>query len=253
MSLDLIKALRGKTGASLQACRVALDEAEDDEIKAIDILRKKGETKMADRTNRSTSEGVVASAIEGNQGVLIQLACETDFVAKNPDFVKAAQTIAEKFLQEGDAYDATPLIQELNLKMGEKVEWIRKEKLEGNVLGAYIHSNQKMGALVALEGDSDTAKLAKDLAMHVAAMNPWAIHPEEIDENILTKEREIWNEEIRKEGKPEAIWSKILEGKEKKFREDHALLTQPFVKNLDQKIMQLLNGTAVKGFIRIGA
>lgn len=248
-SLDLIKTLREKTGASLQACKKALDETQGDEQAAIDLLRKKGEAKMADRADRMTTEGVVAVATDSQQGVILALGCETDFVAKSPDFVQAAQTLAETLLKNGDDHDTSTMIQDLNLKMGEKVAIAGLRRLEGDHLGTYIHSNQKMGGLVALKGG--TEELAKDVAMHVVAMNPWTTTPQETDETKLAKEKEIWAEEVKKEGKPAEIVEKILMGKEKKFREEHALLTQPFVKNPDQTVQALLNGAEVKGFARM--
>lgn len=247
-SLENIKILREKTGASLQACKKAIEEANGDETKAIEILRKKGEAKMADRADRMTSQGVVAVVMEGNAGLVLTLGCETDFVAKSPDFVKAAEALAREYLKN-ETYDANTMIQELNLKMGEKIEVVGKEKLQGQQLGAYTHSNQRIGALIALDGGDEA--IAKDLAMHIAAMHPWATRPEDIDSGKIEKEREIWTEEIQKEGKPEAIRAKIMEGKERKFREEHALLTQAFVKNPDQQVKDLLKGVTVKGFARM--
>ncbi|MDP2624880.1 MAG: translation elongation factor Ts, partial [Candidatus Peregrinibacteria bacterium] len=131
-SIELIKALREKTGASLQACKKALEEANGDETLAIETLRKKGEAKAASRSDRSTSEGVIATAIKNGKGVIISLGCETDFVAKNSDFVTEAQTLANTFLEEGEGYDANEKIQALNLKMGEKVELVAVKIFEGS-------------------------------------------------------------------------------------------------------------------------
>lgn len=172
VSLDQIKELREITGVSMMGCKKALEECNGDLQKAIDYLRKKGEMKAAERSVRSTSQGAVASYIHGNAklGVLVQLGCETDFVAKTDDF----------------------------------------------------------------------KSLAYDVAMHVAAMNPLNISPDEVSHELLEKEREIWKEQLKNEGKNEKMIDNILLGKEKKFREENALLKQPFVKNPEMTIEQVL-------------
>lgn len=203
-SLDLIKNLREKTGASLQACKKALDETNGDEQAAIDLLRKKGEAKMAERADRMTNEGVISIAIEGGKGLILALGCETDFVAKSPDFVQAAETLAKTFLKEGTDYDASGLIQDLNLKMGEKVDIAGVKMLEGDHLGSYVHSNQKMGGLVALQGGDEA--LAKDLAMHVVAMNPWTTGPDEVNAEKLEKKKQSGKKRLpKKENRPKSL------------------------------------------------
>lgn len=172
ISLETIKELREMTGVSTMACKKALEEADGDLEKAVDLLRKRGEAKAVERSERSASQGIVATYIHGNQrlGVMIQVGCETDFVARNEDF---------------------------------------------------------MG-------------FAKDLAMHVAAMNPLYIKPEDVPHELVEKEQEIWKSQLATEGKPEGVWEKIMMGKEKKFREEAALLTQAFVKNPDMTVGQLM-------------
>lgn len=178
ISIEQIKSLRARTGVSMQSCKKALEEANGDENKAIEILRKKGEAKAVERSERSTGQGVIASYIHSNNkiGVLLQIGCETDFVAKSDDF----QT------------------------------------------------------------------LAKDISMHIAAMNPLYISPSEVSKELVEKEREIWRAQLAKEGKPEKIWDKIMEGKEKKFREEISLLTQPFVKNPELTIEKLVSDAILK-------
>ena len=172
VSLDQIKELREMTGASMMACKKALEESGGDLQKAVEYLRKKGEAKAAERSDRSTGQGAVASYIHGNSrlGVLVQLGCETDFVAKTDDF-------------KGLAYD---------------------------------------------------------IAMHAAAMNPLNINPDEVSHELLEKEREIWKAQLINEGKNEKMIDNILVGKEKKFREENALLKQAFVKNPEITIEQVL-------------
>lgn len=172
VSLDQIKELREMTGVSMMGCKKALEETDGDIQKAVDYLRKKGEAKAAERSDRSTSQGVVSSYIHGNArlGVLLQLGCETDFVAKTDDF-KA---------------------------------------------------------------------LAYDIAMHVAAMNPLNLSPDDVSHELLEKEREIWKAQLKEEGKNDKMIDNILVGKEKKFREENALLKQAFVKNPEMTIEQVL-------------
>lgn len=249
-SLDLIKQLRERTGASLQACKKALEETKGDEAAAIEILRKKGEAKAADRSDRITKEGTVAIASQGKKAVMVQLACETDFVAKSPDFVAAAEQLAQDYLKQGESFDPSKIINDLGLKMGEKIAIGSVKWVEAPVLGEYIHSNRKIGTLVGLEGGN--AQLAKDIAMHVAAMNPLVLSPSDVSEELVVKEREIWKEQLKNEGKPEALFDKILSGKERKFREENALLKQPFVKNPEQTVEQLLAGAKIQSFVRIG-
>lgn len=250
ISLETIKSLRERTGASLQACKGALEEAGSNEEAAIEILRKKGESKAASRNDRDTNEGVVVTRIDGNKGILLRLGCETDFVAKTEDFVRTAESLAEKFLTHDGNYDATAELAELGQKMGEKIEVTSSKILTGETLGDYIHSTRKLGALTVLEGASiDTAK---EVAMHIAAMNPLVISPEEISEESVAKERVIWTEQLKNEGKPAEMIGRIMMGKERKFREENALLKQAFVKNPDQTVEQLLGSARIKAFVRVG-
>lgn len=172
MSLEKIKTIREKTGAGMVDIKKALVEANGDEEKAIELLRKSGQAKAVKKSERTAKEGIVASYIHSNKrvGVIIKLLCETDFVARNSDF----------------------------------------------------------------------QELAKDIAMHVAAMNPKFLKPEDVSSEIVEKEKEIWTEQLKNEGKPEAMFGRIMEGKEKKFREEAALLSQPFVKNPDITIGELV-------------
>lgn len=248
ISIDQIKSLRDRTGVSITACKKALEEAQGDEAKAIEILRKKGEAKIAERTDRSTSEGVIRFALGHGVASIVKLASETDFVAKSDGFVQEAQAMAEKVLAEGEAYDFSNELSDLNIKMGEKVELAGVRRLEAPVLGAYVHSNNKIGVLIALDGGS--SDLANDIAMHIAAMNPATISPNDVDDALVAKERVIWEDQLQKENKPKEIAEKIMQGKEAKFRGECALLTQSFVKNPDQTIQDVLAGSQVIEFVR---
>lgn len=178
VTLEQIKSLRERTGVSMQACKKALEEANADQEKAVDILRKKGEAKAVERGERTTGQGIIVSYIHTNYkiGVLLQLGCETDFVARSPDF----------------------------------------------------------------------QALGRDLAMHVAAMNPLYGAPADVPAELVEKEREIWRAQLAKEGKSEKMFPKILEGKEKKFREEVSLLTQAFVKNPDVTVEKLVVDAVLK-------
>ncbi|MFA6024634.1 MAG: translation elongation factor Ts [Candidatus Gracilibacteria bacterium] len=248
VSIDQIKKLRDRTGISMTACKSALEEANGDEEKAIEVLRKKGETKAAERADRATSNGVVAIVQEDNKAAMISLACETDFVAKNEDFIKKAQALAQKLLKEGENADLSNEIADLNIQLGEKIEVKERKVISGPKLDSYTHLNNRIGVLVSMsDGESE---LMKDIAMHIAAMNPKTLSPEDISADLVSKEKEIWQELLKQEGKPEQIWEKIMEGKEKKFREEFALLTQPFVKNPDQLIKDLIGSNTINEFWR---
>lgn len=248
ITLDQIKSLRERTGISISACKEALEEAGGDEEKAIELLRKKGAAKAAKRADRATAHGVVAVAKDGGKGAMIALGCETDFVAKNDDFVAAAQKLAERLLAEGEDTDLEAELSELNIQMGEKVEIVNKKVVEAALLGSYIHLNKRIGVLVALSGGEETT--GSDVAMHVAAMCPSFISPDQVSDEAVAKEKEIWKEQLAAEGKPQEIMDKIMMGKEKKFREESALVTQPFAKNPEQKVGDLLGGESILEFHR---
>lgn len=234
ISLDQIKSLRDKTGVSITACKKALEEAGGDESKAVELLRKKGEAKAAAREDRSTSEGVIASAKSGSKVLLVKLLCETDFVAKNEDFVAAANGLAAMLLEKGLDADLSSEVSDLSLKMGEKLVLDSPVVLEGSTVGYYIHSNHKLGAAVSLEGSDE--EVAKQISMHVTAASPSALTPEDVSQSSVDAEYVIWNDELAKSGKPEAMFEKILAGKESKFRNSQALTHQEFVMDPSQTV-----------------
>jgi len=248
VTLEQIKSLRERTGISTMACKKALEEAGGDESKAIDMLRKKGAAKAAERSERTTANGTIAIAQGDGKVAMLTLACETDFVAKNEDFVKAAQGLAEKILAEGEDADLSKEISDLTIQLGEKIDVAEKKVLEGEHVYSYLHMNGKIGVLVGLSEGSE--EVGKDVAMHVAAMNPANLSPDDVADEIIAKEKEIWTDQLKEEGKPEEIIGKIMMGKEKKFREESALLTQAFVKNPEQLIQDLLGSAKVVEFVR---
>jgi elongation factor Ts len=248
VTLDQIKSLRERTGVSTMACKAALVEANGDEEMAIEILRKKGADKIADRAERSTAHGVVAIVEEEGKVAMLALGCETDFVAKNEDFLSKAQSLVTRLFEEGMDADIDSEIKDLNLQMGEKVEVKERIVVQGGMVGSYLHSNKRIGVVVQLKG-GDFQK-AKNTAMHAAATNPKYLSPDDVSQESVAKEKGIWSEQLKAEGKPAQIMDKIMMGKEKKFREENALLTQAFVVNPDQTIQQMLEGADLVAFYR---
>lgn len=251
VNIEQIKELREMTGVSMSACKSALEEANGDMDKAIDVLRKKGEAKAVDRAARETHQGVVSMKAEGNKVAMASLLCETDFVARGEDFNSVVDLLAQKLLDGSLKPEDTevPEVKELVLKAGENIKIGKMALVEGGNIGTYIHTNKKIGVIIALEGGN--AEIARDVAMHAAATNPACVSPDEVPQEAVDKEKEIWREQLAKEGKPAEIVEKIMMGKEKKFREENALLKQQFVKNPEQTIEQVLAGATIKTFVRI--
>ena len=252
VSLDKIKELRELTGVSMMACKKVLEENDGEMEKSIDDLRKKGEAKAVDRADRETNQGVISYKAEGNKVSIVKLLSETDFVSRSDDFVALANLLAEKaFAGEIKAGDEVSEVKDAVLKMGENISIGGLEVLEGDVLGVYIHSNQRIGVVVSLKGG--TEELAKDIAMHAAATSPQCLSPDDVDDALVEREKAIWVEQLKQEGKPEEIMEKIMMGKEKKFREENALLKQQFVKDSEKTIEVLLSeaGATVEKFVRL--
>lgn len=252
VTLDQIKELREATGVSMMACKAALEESNGDTTKAVEILRKKGEAKAADRSERSTSQGVIVVKAGNDEMAMVKLLCETDFVARGDDFISLAAKIAEKLLnKEINVSDRDfPEVKDAVLRMGENIQVGEMTVVSGKVLGSYVHSNKKIGVIISLSGGNE--EVARDIAMHVAATNPQVISPDEVSDELVAKEKEIWAEQLAKEGKPAEILEKIMIGKEKKFREENALIKQFFVKDPEKTIEQILTsaGATLEKFVR---
>lgn len=252
ITIDDIKKLREATGISMTTCKKALEEANGDFDAAIDVLRKKGEAKAADRIGKSTTQGVVAVGSKDGKVAMLQLECETDFVSRSDEFMKMADGIVAKVLDGSVAVTERefPEIKDYMLKVGENIKVGDMALVEGANIGIYIHSNKKIGVLVSLDGG--TEELAKDIAMHAAATNPRVISPDEVAQELVEREKGIWAEQLKNEGKPAEIVEKIMLGKEKKFREENALLKQTFVKDPEKTIEQILGEAKIKQFVRFG-
>lgn len=252
ISAKVVMDLRKKTGVSMMACKKALVEAGGDEAAAIEILRKSGAAKALSKADRDTSEGLIVADIRGNKGVLIELRCETDFVARNDDFVELTKKIAEAAHTSGEDAARTlaeDLFKEAVVKLGENIQLGTVALIEGEHLAEYVHANNKTGAIVALSAGSD-AQLGRDLAMQVVAANPLVVSPEMVDSSVVESEMALEKEKLIAEGKPEQILEKILEGKIRKFREERALLTQDFIKDQSKKVQDILGDAKVSTFVK---
>ena len=256
-----VKELREKTGAGMMDCKKALIEADGDFEKAIEILRKKGASVAAKRAERTANEGIVLTKIldDGNKGIILEVNCETDFVAKSDDFVNFANTVMDVIIKEAPANvddllklsaNGDTIADELSNitgKIGEKIEISRFkiEAAENGLITDYVHHGSKLGVLIRTdnvsdEGKSEFGELAKDIAMQVAAMNPGFLKKEEVSQEVLDKEIEIYKEIARKEGKPEQILEKIASGKLSKFYDENCLIEQAFVKDNSKKVKDLI-------------
>lgn len=247
-----VASLRARTGVSMMACKEALVEAGGDEEKAIELLRKRGIAQAAKKAARDQAEGLVFLKEVGNKAGVVLIRCETDFVARDDAFRKVGEAIAETLVSQGEAAaakKAEELLPELVQKLGENITAGEMRLVEAPVLGIYLHSNAKIGVLVGLSAGEREA--ARDAAMHAAALSPLYVRPEEITDDSVAKEKDIWREQLKKDGKPEAMFDKIMVGKEKKFREENALLTQPFVKDPSKTVEQFLAPSQVVSYVRV--
>jgi elongation factor Ts len=256
-----INKLRQTTGAGMMDCRKALVESEGDFEKAIDYLRKKGQKVAALRSEREAKEGVViAKTTDDNRtGYIITLACETDFVAKNADFVRFAQKIAElaiatqaKSLEEllGQKLDGVPVKDKINdqvARIGEKIQIARFERVDAEAVAPYIHGAYRIGVLVAMtKNTAEILEAGKNLAMQIAAMNPVAVDGDSVPPETLAREKAIVTDQIRNDpkmaGKPDEMIDKIAIGKLNAFFKENTLIAQPFVKDQAKTVGEYLKG-----------
>ena len=265
-----VNKLRQMTGAGMMDCKKALTEAEGDFDAAIENLRKKGQKVSASRSDRETTEGAVFvhTNDDNTQATLIALSCETDFVAKNESFQQLGQKILE-LAEKNHPQNVEALLNltyekitvqdhllDLMAKIGEKVEVSHYTRLTGEQVVSYVHAGAKLGVLVSLKntGGNDVQAAGKDVAMQIAAMNPVALHKDEVDSSIIAREIEIGKEQARAEGKPEEMLERIAQGKLGKFYKENTLLEQSFVKDPKMSITQMLNevhkGLTVESFVR---
>lgn len=255
-----VKNLRETTGAGMMDCKKALDETQDFQ-KAVDYLRAKGLAAAAKKQSRVAAEGLIAGVVKGKLGALVELNCETDFVAKNDAFQAFVQTAANVAV-DGKITTVPALlaakgpkgltlqdeVSELTIKIGEKIDLRRVElmTLEGNgLIGSYVHSG-KIGVLCKIEADKDVSgneavkELAKDLCMQIAAANPTFLNASEIDENFKAREAEVYAAQLKEQGKPENMIPNIVKGKLNKLATEVCLYEQAFVKDPDMNISKLI-------------
>lgn len=246
ITTEQVKLLREQTGVSVMQCRKALEEAGGDMEKALILLKKKSSEIALKKADRDASDGVIVALQGEGKIALLELNCETDFVAKNEDFTNLAQSLAGKLLEVGEdglSSVSEEMISPVVQKIGENIKLGKTTVVSGSSLGSYVH-NGKTGVVVSLDGG--TSELAKDIAMHIAAMKPEFISKEEIPADTIARVEEISKEEIEKTDKPEDIKKKMLEGKVSAYFKEITLLEQPFIKNPDTSIGQLLSSNNAK-------
>lgn len=262
-----VKALREKSGAGMMDCKGALDEANGDIEKAFELLRLKGLKGVSKREGRTTSNGLIVARVTGGTGVLVELACETDFVAKAETFVALADSVADAIAaagatdvesglaaKHGSATVADAIIDQAAI-LGEKVELRKVGSISDQAVDAYMHRTSKdlppqVGVMLAYSGAD--AETAHDVAVHIAAFSPSYLSREDVPAEIVAKEREIAEETARNEGKPEAALAKIVEGRVNGFFKETCLLDQDFAKDNKQSVAKVLEtaGIKVSAFLR---
>lgn len=277
ITASAVKSLRERTGAGMMDCKRALEETGGDEEEAIDLLRQQGAAKAASRSGRETSEGTVEIAGgAGGPASMVEVTCETDFVARNDDFVdfarRAARAALEADVPEGTVHDGARLLDlpagedlgeelnELRAAIGEAIglgRFVRIEPDGDSVIGQYVHFGNKIGVIVELgdaAGEEEAEDLARELAMHVAATDPIGVGREDIPEGERERERKVLREQALEQDKPPEIVDKIVEGRMRKFFEENTLLEQGFVKDSDVSVGDLVDervpGATVRRFVR---
>lgn len=258
----MVKELRDITGAGMMDCKKALVAANGDKDAAIEAMRKSGAIKAANKATRTAAEGTIAVAHDGNKVVLVELNSETDFAAKNAQFVEFADKVAKLALANNisdvetlknaqlDGQSVADSLTALVAKIGENLQLRRCVMVEGDNLGVYVHSNRRIGVAVVLKGGD--AELAKHVAMHVCASKPEFVHPEDVSAEVVAKERQIQIDIAVQSGKPQAIAEKMVEGRMKKFTGEVSLTGQPFVMDPSKTVGDILkeaNADAVS-FVR---
>lgn len=261
VSASAVKELREKTGAGMLDCKKALEANNGDMEASIDWLREKGISKAAKKADRIAAEGMAAIKVDGNTAAIVEVNSETDFVAKNPEFQELVDTVLNTVLKS-DATDVEGVLNTDGLndvlvaktaKIGEKLSFRRfakVEKKDSESFGAYIHMGGKIAVLTVIDGANE--EVARDVAMHAAAMRPQYVTKEDVPEDVVNHEKEVLTEQAMNEGKPKEIAEKMVQGRIQKFYKEICLVEQPFVKDGDVTVAQYVknNGGSIVKMIR---
>ena len=255
VSASMVKELRERTGLGMMDCKKALVDSDGDMESAIENLRKSSGMKAAKKAGRIASDGLLSIKVDGGVGVIVEVNCETDFAARDDNFVAFVKTVTDKVFDSGEtnieALDLETERENLVQKIGENISIRRAQvfKDEGTVV-EYLHTNGRIGVMLSMEGGSED--LGKDVAMHIAAMNPTVISSEDAPPDLVAKEREIYTAQAQDSGKPPEIVEKMIDGRIRKYLAEISLLEQAFVKDGDTKIGALLKnaGATVNRFVR---
>jgi len=265
---SMIKQLRARTGAGMMDCKKVLVEAGGDIDAAVEVLRKKGIAAAEQKAGRIAAEGVIASAVGAAAGVLVEVNCETDFVAKDASFTAFAGAVAEAILAAAEAPSDAAAVGDIEIEDGHTVDTARRELIakigenitvrrfariaaDGGLLSTYLHGT-RIGVMVRLSGAQPPQQLGRDLAMHIAATGPLCIGERDMPAQTLAREEAIFTAQAAQSGKPPDIATKMVAGRIKKFLKENTLLGQPFVKNPEQSVAQLVAaaGASVEHMVR---
>jgi elongation factor Ts len=267
ITAQMVKELREKTGVGMMDCKKALQQTDGDMDKAIDYLREKGMASASKKADRIAAEGLTSVVVNGNDAVILEVNAETDFVAKNEAFQTLVKELGEHLLKNKPATIEEAVASTMDngatveahinaaiSKIGEKMTLRRftvLTKTDNDAFGAYLHMGGRISVLTVLDGTTD-ADAAKDVSMHVAALNPKYVSHDQVSQEELEHERQVLTQKSLNEGKPENIVAKMVEGRLRKYLEEICLNDQPFVKNPDQKVSQFVasKGATIREFIR---
>lgn len=267
ISAKLVKELREKTGAGMMDCKKALTETDGDIDKAIDYLRENGIAKAAKKSDRIAAEGLVHVEEKGNEAAIVEINSETDFVARNEGFQELVKEIANQVLETkaetveallettlADGKSVDQRVKESISTIGEKLSIRRfaiRTKSDNDAFGSYLHMGGRIGVLTVVEGSTDV-QAAKDVAMHIAAINPKYVSSEQVSEDEINHEREVLKQQALNEGKPEKIVEKMVEGRLRKYLQEICAVDQNFVKNPDETVEAFLKakGGKLTDFVR---
>ena len=250
ISASAVKELRERTGLGMMDCKNALVQSSGDMDLAIETLRKSSGMKAAKKAGRIAADGIISSRVGNGIGVIVEVNCETDFAAKNQDFLALADSVTQRVFEGRisnlESIDFEDVREKLVQKIGENITIRRSEILEdaNASVSNYIHGNKKIGVLLAVSGGDGA--LAQDIAMHIAAMNPLVVSPEQVSSELVEKEREIYRAQAEESGKPQEIVEKMVDGRVRKYLAEISLTEQPFVKDSEKKVGDLCSSSGAK-------